>query len=199
MTADKSDDERFGFTQNWTEYSMRDLKPFLDTLDHASVKRVLEIGSFEGRSLLHWSRLFPNAEFVCIDAWEQTDEFTALGINVVNARKVFRRVEESITQYVRVIQEDSRLGLAEQCWSDMQFDFVYIDGSHYADDTLRDALNVAPFVSVGGHIVFDDYQWNKRPINKENPKLAIDVFPMVSRYEWSCVHRGYCVAYRREP
>jgi SAM-dependent methyltransferase len=185
------------FTQNWSDYSLRDLKPFLDRIDGKLIRRVLEVGTFEGKSLLHWSKLFPNAFLCAVDAWRNTSEFDALNINVHEAYGRFRKNVVSIEARLAAYIGDSEMLLPIICDEHPSFDFVYIDGSHYADDTLRDALNVAPYVSDGGYIVFDDYRWNKRPAKAENPKLAVDVFPIVSRYPWFRVHNDYTVAYRK--
>jgi predicted O-methyltransferase YrrM len=60
------------------------------------------------------------------------------------------------------------------------FDFIYIDGSHMAQDVLCDAVLAFRLLRVGGVIVFDDYIWFETlPEGKDPlrcPKPAIDAF-----------------------
>jgi len=45
-----------------------------------------------------------------------------------------------------------------QYWnSSLNYDIVYIDGSHVANDVLQDAVLVWQLVKVGGFMIFDDY------------------------------------------
>ena len=41
-----------------------------------------------------------------------------------------------------------------------KFDFIYIDGSHYYDDVLNDAVNSFNALKENSYILFDDYNWN---------------------------------------
>ena len=45
------------------------------------------------------------------------------------------------------------------------FDFVYIDGSHEADDTFLDAELAWRLTRLGGLIILDDYRWDKEPVS----------------------------------
>ena len=61
------------------------------------------------------------------------------------------------------------------------FDFIYVDGSHQAQDVLFDAIMAFKLLKIKGVIAFDDYLWFERnlPQGKDLnrcPKPAIDAF-----------------------
>lgn len=60
------------------------------------------------------------------------------------------------------------------------FDFIYIDGSHFASDVLLDAVLGFKLLRTGGLMIFDDYLWRRSSETDVNPltlpKIAIDSF-----------------------
>ena len=60
---------------------------------------------------------------------------------------------------------------------DPGFDWVYVDGSHEADDTLLDGELAWRLAKKGAVFIFDDYHWNKEPEDSmHHPKRGIDAF-----------------------
>jgi cephalosporin hydroxylase len=196
------------FTQDWHNYSLMDLAPFLRTVNPDKIKTVVEVGSFEGRSLLSWAKMFPYADLHAFDAWKQTSEMTSVGVDMDKVYAKFVTNVMPISHRLITWPGKSRFTLpdyacppndSDRCLVRPAVDFAYIDGSHYADDTLLDALNLAPVISQGGYIVFDDYKWNKRKEAHHNPKLAIDAFGQIARGGWERIHENYTVVYRKGP
>ncbi len=65
------------------------------------------------------------------------------------------------------------------------FDWIYVDGSHRADDTFLDAELVWRLARQGAIIVFDDYHWNKEPeASVHHPKRGIDAFMLLHAEEF---------------
>jgi len=57
------------------------------------------------------------------------------------------------------------------------FDWIYIDGSHEADDTFLDGELVWRLARKGAIVVFDDYHWDKEPEDSpHHPRRGIDAF-----------------------
>jgi predicted O-methyltransferase YrrM len=139
-------------------------------------ERILEIGSFEGRSAC-WLLENTNAHVTCVDTWEGSDEH-----NQDQRDKLFERFKENIEPFkdrVTIVRGESGVMLRTlPC--EPTFDFVYIDGSHYAKDVLEDAVLVWRLVKPGGIVVFDDYNWNRDttgPIEHlDNPRSGIHSF-----------------------
>jgi hypothetical protein len=79
------------------------------------------------------------------------------------------------------------------------YDFIYIDASHRADDTLVDGYYAAKMLKVGGLIIFDDYAWqdpnNTHIVN--SPKLGVDVFHAFYGDQFNTVFTGYQVCLQK--
>lgn len=55
-----------------------------------------------------------------------------------------------------------------------RYDFIYVDGSHEAEQVLRDAVHAEQGLAPGGLLAFDDYKWGPHLHNR--PAVAIDAF-----------------------
>jgi predicted O-methyltransferase YrrM len=150
-----------------------------------SAKKVLEIGSFEGRSAV-W--LIKNAfrptetgDVYCVDTWEGSMEHVKEAMPLVQARfdrnvtnatadapgiNVHKIRDKSLSALVRLLAEGHG----------SSFDFIYIDGSHEAADVLNDLVLSFALCRIGGLIACDDYLWNFGQNPLLTPKLAIDSF-----------------------
>ena len=78
-----------------------------------------------------------------------------------------------------------------------EFDFIYIDASHRADDTFVDAYFALKMLKKGGIIIFDDYRWkdpnNLHPVN--SPQLGIEIFNTMYDKELTIIFGGYQVGF----
>jgi len=78
-----------------------------------------------------------------------------------------------------------------------EFDFIYIDASHRADDTFVDAYFALKMLKKGGIIIFDDYRWkdpnNLHPVN--SPQLGIETFNTMYNKELKIIFGGYQVGF----
>ncbi len=156
--------------------------------------RYLEVGVFEGRSLLWMADNVltdPSTRMVAVDIF--MDEYEANfdhNVSVSPAKDRIRKIKGPSA----LVLADSELG---------KFDIIYIDGSHTADDVLADAVLAWQHLAPGGIIVFDDYEWTGRgkdaaPLPAELlPRLAVDAFLAAYRYELEILHRGFQIAIRR--
>lgn len=157
-------------------------------------KKILEIGSFEGRSACYLIEHFArntNIELHCVDTWGGGIEHQSDGCAVVNMSEIeprfYRNIGIAIDSVagevdIHVHKTTSDLALARLLSEGKldYFDFIYIDGSHQAPDVLIDALLSFKLLRVGGLLAFDDYLWNEPlpygvdPVR--SPKIAIDSF-----------------------
>jgi hypothetical protein len=92
-------------------------------------------------------------------------------------------------------------GKSAQClvnFKPEEFDFIYIDGSHFYDDVLIDTLLSWNALKINGFMVWDDYLWTRKALyGKLNPKLAIDQFLTAHSGEYEIVFSGYQVAVQK--
>ena len=120
---------------------------------------ILEIGSYEGRSTLFLLTHFPACTVTAIDPWSEASEHHAHG-QLAAAEQRFDANMRDYAARVRKLRGRSgeRLaGLLAEGTS--QFDLIYIDGSHFADDVMVDAVLAWALLRNGGVMIFDDYVW----------------------------------------
>ena len=146
--------------------------------------RGLEIGSWEGMSSIFLLQRFPSLHLTCVDTWLGGDEHNG-SQETLQAERRFQANTHEFRDRMRVWKGNSLSYFAENSAtkSEDAFDLIYVDGSHYADDVLTDALLCFERLRVGGIIIFDDYQWRAYSELRSNPAAALNAFlRLKSRY-----------------
>lgn len=148
--------------------------------------RVLEIGSWEGRSALFFLRYLPRSTIVCIDTFEgnpNLKENRWKEIPYIEGR--FDRNLEEFGNRVTKIKCRSTAALDRLLADQRQFDLIYIDGSHTCEDVRSDTARAWPLLADNGIIIWDDYQWRPNFPPEKRPQIAIDEFlaTHVGRYD----------------
>jgi hypothetical protein len=77
---------------------------------------------------------------------------------------------------VEVLANMSFPALAQLIVDQRQYDFIYVDGSHNADDALADAVMCFGLLRPGGVMLFDDYLWEDDQHYLGRCKQSIDAF-----------------------
>ncbi|MEY3109364.1 MAG: hypothetical protein RJB43_195 [Verrucomicrobiota bacterium] len=135
--------------------------------------RALEIGSFEGLSACFILQQLPQAELTCVDTWDGSDEHAGLAFDSIE--KAFDRHVAPWQNRVTKKKTTSLRYLANLEGGE-KFDFIYVDGSHHADDVMVDAVLCFERLKVGGVMILDDYLWRYYPRGAEDPARAINSF-----------------------
>lgn len=140
------------FTSNWfngTNRSGFDELLSSGVIDN-STKTVVEIGSWEGQStswLLDHICQSPDSVLYSIDPYP---------------RELFHENMNELSDVVRHklihIPKPSYVALSDITLNSC--DLIYIDGSHYPDDVLRDSIYAFDRLRIGGLMIFDDYACN---------------------------------------
>lgn len=183
--------DSYQFTNRWFETA----RPTWDMLiPQLSPSKILEIGSFEGRSTCYLIDSLGKKKAVeihCIDTWEGGVEHKDGGFAATVMSDVEQRFHHNTGIAIAnsphrpdlvIHKGNSGTELARLVADGKSdyFDFIYIDGSHQAPDVLADALLGFRLLRIGGVVVFDDYLWSEPlpggvdPIRC--PKVAIDAF-----------------------
>ncbi len=171
----------FNFNTNWHSIVQKNLDPIFEKF---SIKKILEIGSFEGQSACYFSEKLSQGEIHCLDTWKGDDDLRAQNID-------FKIIEKNFDENIKVAKEmkpsvnffkyknESYKQLSEFIAQGKEnfFDLIYIDGAHDSQNVLFDALSSFKLAKEGGVIIFDDYLWESKDKNIINsPKFAIDSF-----------------------
>ena len=187
-------------TTNWTS---RNYHLWADVLapQREQPLRILEIGSWEGRSALFFLNYLPNAHIVCVDTFAGSREHRTWPWwrRIRQLRGIEGRFDRNLATFgdrVRKIKDDSlhavgRLGIEGQ-----RFDVVYVDGSHLALDVYRDGVLAWALVVRGGILMFDDYQRKQGP-EREVPGIGIDAFLAAVNGDYEELVRGHQIIIRK--
>ena len=184
---------QYEFTRDWFS---QNVPVWRQIISRDKPTKILEIGSFEGRSTCWIVEMCTEhaqtaIEVYCVDTWEGGIEHQKGGQIETQMSEVERRFDHNISVArsktphqadVRKIKKYSNFGLPELMASGKHgyFDLIYIDGSHQAPDVLTDAVMSFQLLRVGGVMIFDDYLWSMDKPGFQDvlkmPKPAIDAF-----------------------
>jgi SAM-dependent methyltransferase len=133
---------------------------------------ILEIGAWEGRATLFLLQYFQNARVTAVDTWAGSDEHAG-DERVGHIETLFDANVSAFDKRVRKFKGPSRQFFA-QAGPEEQFDLIYVDGSHFVDDVVCDAVESFRRLKPNGLIIFDDYLWCWYPNIRHNPAFAIN-------------------------
>jgi predicted O-methyltransferase YrrM len=176
----------YEFSQDWFTNHI----PVWDKLlAQLAPEKVLEIGSYEGRSacyLIERIAASRDLELHCVDSW---------GGGFEHEKSVMQFVEQRFDKNVALAQgaaakkvslhkhkTTSVAALSELIFFGQggKFDLVYVDGSHQAPDVLADCVLAFRLLRSGGLMILDDYLWSTSAPQIVDPLLtpkpAIDAF-----------------------
>ncbi|MEM0897383.1 MAG: class I SAM-dependent methyltransferase [Verrucomicrobiota bacterium] len=167
-----------GWTWSWEKH--------LEPLAGKENIRLLEIGSFEGRSAIWFlDHIFthPSSSIVCLDCFESGVE-DAFDRNIAASGRAHRitKVKETSDSYLGRITNS---GLA--------FDLIYVDGSHEAVHVLFDSMASWSLLKPGGIMILDDYGWEPNYAPHHRPRMAIDLFLEARGDDLEVIHHDYQV------
>lgn len=135
------------------------VKPNLKDMDSP---KILEIGSFEGRSTRWFIENILNENggvLHCVDTWEGSIEHKELDIDFKNVYDMFmHNLRDHIDSGRCIPHRGMSKDILPKMISDgHRFDFIYVDGSHIAADVMIDGILSYLLLNEGGIIMFDDY------------------------------------------
>lgn len=182
----------YEFSNQWFENTAK--RVWDNLIPKINPTRILEIGSFEGKSTCYLIDMLAQKkqiEIYCVDSWEGGFEHQKGQNAEANLPLVEKRFRHNTQLAIKNAKNDVEL-VIHKGWSDAvlskliaeekqnYFDFIYVDGSHCAPDVLCDAVLGFRLLKKNGFMFFDDYLWsNQQPLKLDPiqcPKLAIDAF-----------------------
>ncbi len=173
-------------TTDWTTGNLTRWRRMLAPWRDAPL-RILEVGSWEGRSAMFFLRFFPRATIVCIDAFAQYPETEGrLDRNLAPfGSRVEKRKGETFPVLEQLDAENRR------------FDLVYIDADHFYEPVMKNSLRAWRLTEPGSVIMWDDYGWGRDHPPEIRAKTAIDEFLGDREGAYRLLAKGYQVAIER--
>ena len=184
------------FTSDWSSSRFPTWASLLADWVEADI-RILEIGSWEGRSAVFFLEYFRRSRLTCIDTFEGSPflrSHPTWGKAVPDSR---RRFDFNVAPYgdrVEIFHSHSVPALFSLVQSARLFDLIYIDGSHDQDDVLMDTLLSWRLLADRGILIWDDYNF---PVPRP-PQVAIDTFVKMNAGEIEELHRGSQLIVRKK-
>ena len=91
-----------------------------------------------------------------MDIWDEPNKNSKSLTGDFN--KVEKLFDENLSKFnFTKIKDDSVISMRKLLRKNMNFDFIYIDGSHNGEDILSDAIEAFKILKKGGLIFFDDF------------------------------------------
>lgn len=172
---------------------------FSKTFDRKAPVRILEIGSWEGRSSLFFLTYFTQGHLTAVDTWAGSDEYQHNAGSEV--RDLEARFDVNLAQCAARLtkRKGSSLQVLPQLLDEQQkFDVIYVDGSHLSDDVLADGLTAWRLLEEGGILIFDDFLWPGYIRTRANPAWAINMFLKYHAGEYKILNTSYQVILQKK-
>lgn len=190
------------FSANWFLGNEKNWIKWLEEFKGKDNLDFLEIGCFEGRATL-W--LFENIltgqfnRMTVIDTFEGGMEAGEKGAHF--AKDVMLNFQENLMKHLDKIHifqgKSSEVLTQDRYFSDVEFDFIYVDASHRSPEVLTDTILSWQMLKKGGIMVWDDYGLKRYPDKKKNPAMAIDAFLAIFEDKYKLIGKGYQVCVRK--
>lgn len=182
----------------WTKDHLENyqtIKTYFDAAMPGKALRCMEVGVFEGRSMIWFVR-----NFLCErpDSYYEAVEPDPAPFFTDNFRKLVKDYPDVTIHHHQEYSEfrlPDILGDTERCRGP-EFDLMYYDGDHNAQGLLRDMVMGWELLKVGGVMLVDDYEmeatdpWHyishkeflEHPrANFQHPRAAVDAFLSIYR------------------
>lgn len=172
-----------------TDWSTRAFMTWMKHLSHLRPYpiRILEIGSWEGRSTLFFLNYFPESTITCMDIFTLGNE-PLFDANVMAGHS--DRVTKLRGQSVRLLDDLAASG-------EEHFDLIYIDGSHERDDVMIDSILSWRLLKETCFLIWDDYMlleaMRGQFDDSGDPRPAINTFMDWHKDEIRTIDVGYQV------
>jgi predicted O-methyltransferase YrrM len=191
------------FAYDWTSGNFPVWTKLLAPLADQPV-RVLEIGSYEGRSAIFFLRFLRRCSLVCIDVWDSSvlepelvKQMPEVAVEYPLAEARFERNLAAFAGRVTKIKAYSSDTLAELGVKQQRFDVVYVDGDHRRIGAYRDCVLSWPLLKSGGLLLIDDYEFAPELADELRPKEGIDAFLNDLAGQFEELHRAYQIVIRK--
>jgi hypothetical protein len=201
MESSQNEKKPYEFTADWFTSRIKDWEQHVEHLKGQPFN-YLEIGSYEGRSILHIHDNYAtnkNCFLVSVDPYPSYHDLSDKLINAAEER-FYRNISgKNIVHFKMDMIEFSmfkRLTIAEPSF----YDLIYVDGSHLSFDCFTDSQLSWRLLKTGGVMVLDDYgltNYNNAGKEFENCRFGIDYFLKSIEGKFELLHKGWQVVIKK--
>jgi len=194
--------DKYKFTEEWFDPMIPNWKQLFDSYGKEKIKDVLEIGCYEGRATIFLCEeiLSEGVNYDIVDTFSGTLEESGMNGTAKRLKKdnfIYNNFTYNISFHSQVNfninQGYSQHILPTLVKQSKQYDFIYIDASHRADDTFVDAYYAHKMLKPGGLVIFDDFEWKDpnalHPV--QSPELGIRMFFSMYDNLYTPIMQGY--------
>ena len=147
--------QKYNFTSFWFLNNLEIFNFFLPR-DHNKSYNYLEIGSYEGMSLLYILEKYKNAKITSIDIWNDRAIEFSFNKNTNNYENLIK------------IKSDSIIALRQLNKKNKKFDYIYVDGLHIGTHVIVDAIEAFKLLNLNGVMIFDDFMQDDKNISYQS-------------------------------
>lgn len=184
------------FTSDWLSKNLPSwVKHIIPHLKSIKKPRVLEIGTYEGRSAYFILDAVKDAFVVCVDPFTGTSHLDMSGVedrfrsNLSSFSSRYMLQKEASDRFFEIMDRE------KESWK--PFDLIYVDGLHTVDQCRRDMENAWKCLNPGGILCVDDYLWGRHDV-PTRPKEAIDEFLVIHKDDAEVLFKDYQVIIRKK-
>lgn len=174
---------RFSVEADWSSMHHASWAKLLQRINPQEEQHLIEIGCFEGRSSVWFADNYlhhPKSTLTCIDTWQGGEEVErkhlTYDFDLIEANFRHNVAQCRYADKINVYKDASLNVLRSLVSHDRQYSFVYIDGSHKAQDVFYDVALSYLILKPLGVVVCDDY-FNNMATSKPHLKVAPGVDP----------------------
>jgi len=176
------------FTSDWFSNNIPHWQRHIDATKPMDI---LELGAFEGRSVVWMLENLNVKSLTAVDWWDQEwlenkGHFNTEQ-NFDHNIKPYKNVKKVKTSTYAFLRNDRSA-----------YDLIYIDGAHDGKSVLTDAVMAHYKLKKGGYLIFDDYSQSTDPNRIDRPRGAIDAFMKQFSNEYKILYKGYQLMAQKE-
>ena len=157
--------------EKWFCNNLNFLNNFFSTKNN--INKILEVGSYEGRSAIFFLKTFPNANIICVDTWSGSDEHNQYNFTVVEKNFDINTNYYQNNNCLKKIKNTSNNFFSNNFET---FDLIFVDGDHSSHQVKLDIENSWKILNKGGYLLLDDYLWWYYKDLQKNPSSSINNF-----------------------
>lgn len=179
------------FTNDWFNITAR--VNFEKYINPSKKINMLEVGCYEGQAS-YWlmEHTTPDSLLTVVDTFDGSADLP-------NEENLVQRFMENTEKYKDRIEVS--VGFSCDRLKDlngMLFDFIYIDASHTAADTMEDMVLAFPLLDDGGIMIIDDYTWGDQMDFYNIPRPGINAFLTVYGNQLDVLEKNSQVVLRKK-